>query len=74
MDKIFVIFLASFFAITPEVALAYFDPGSGSMLIQALVALVGGFFIFFKGVRMKLTALFSRDREEEPPQEEDRAA
>lgn len=40
--------------------LLYVDPGSGSYLIQALVAAVTGFLFFFKNIRMYLRDKFSR--------------
>ena len=40
--------------------LIYVDPGSGSYLIQALVAAVTGFIFFFKNIRMYLRDKFQR--------------
>jgi len=40
--------------------LLYVDPGSGSYLIQAVVAAVTGFLFFFKNIRMYLRDKFSR--------------
>jgi len=40
--------------------LLYVDPGSGSYLIQALVAAVTGFLFFFKNIRMYLRDKFQR--------------
>lgn len=40
--------------------LIYIDPGSGSYLIQALVAAVTGVLFFFKNIRMYLIDKFNR--------------
>ena len=40
--------------------LLYVDPGSGSYLIQAVVAAITGFFFFFKNIRMYVRDKFQR--------------
>jgi len=40
--------------------LLYVDPGSGSYLIQAVVAAVTGFLFFFKNIRMYIRDKFHR--------------
>jgi len=40
--------------------LVYIDPGSGSYLIQALVAAITGFLFFFKNIRMYVRDKFQR--------------
>ena len=40
--------------------LIYVDPGSGSYLIQAIVAAVTGFLFFFKNIRMYIVDKFHR--------------
>ena len=40
--------------------LLYVDPGSGSYLIQAIVAAVTGFLFFFKNIRMYVRDKFQR--------------
>jgi hypothetical protein len=40
--------------------LIYVDPGSGSYLIQAVVAAVTGFVFFFKNIRMYVRDKFQR--------------
>lgn len=37
-------------------SLLYVDPGSGSYLIQALVAGVAGFLFFFKNIKLYIRA------------------
>lgn len=38
----------------------YLDPGSGSMIVQALIAGALGFVMFFKNLRYKITHFFSK--------------
>ena len=40
--------------------LIYVDPGSGSYLIQAVVAAITGFLFFFKNIRMYVRDKFAR--------------
>ena len=40
--------------------LLYVDPGSGTYLIQAVVAAVTGFLFFFKNIRMYVRDKFQR--------------
>lgn len=40
--------------------LLYVDPGSGSYLIQAVVAAITGFLFFFKNIRMYIRDKFHR--------------
>ena len=40
--------------------LVYVDPGSGSYLIQAIVAGITGFLFFFKNIRMYVRDKFNR--------------
>ena len=49
--------------------LAYLDPGSGSMILQALLGGVAGLFVAIKmfGVRIKETLFFWRKNEDEAP-------
>ena len=51
--------------------LAYLDPGSGSMILQALLGGVAGLFVAVKmfGVRIKETLFFWRKDEEVPADE-----
>jgi hypothetical protein len=44
----------------PTSAHAYFDPGTGSMLMQALVAAVVGLAFTLRGLRSRLAALARR--------------
>ena len=49
--------------------LAYLDPGSGSMILQALLGGVAGLFVAIKmfGVRIKETLFFWRKNDDEAP-------
>jgi hypothetical protein len=53
---------------------AYLDPGSGSYLLQLLIAgLLGGFFVVrssWDKIKSFFRKLFSREEEEEPTDEE----
>ena len=55
--------------IISEVVLAYLDPGTGSMIIQALIAgLVGAAFaikIFWHKIKSGLARLFGKSRDEQ---------
>ncbi len=44
-------------------ALAYVDPGTGSLLLQALIALVAGGLALFRGWRMRLMQIFQRGKD-----------
>lgn len=48
--------------------LLYVDPGSGSYLVQAIVAAVTGFLFFFKNIRMYLRDKFERLFRKKRPQ------
>ena len=43
---------------------AYFDPGTGSLIIQAIIAFIAGTTLFFKnlwlGLHLKLMSFFSK--------------
>ncbi len=55
------------------VPLAYLDPGSGSMLLQMLLAGVAGIFVFMKFQGRRFMSLFSRTpddaSDEQPPED-----
>ena len=40
--------------LSPQAAYAYFDPGTGSLLIQILIASVGGLLIFYNKILLKI--------------------
>jgi len=45
--------------------LLYVDPGSGSYLIQVIIAAVLGFLFYFKNLWWKIRAFFWKPREKE---------
>ncbi|MDZ7798907.1 MAG: hypothetical protein U5L76_04880 [Patescibacteria group bacterium] len=59
-----ILFSSLFFLILPKVSLAYLDAGSGSYVIQIVIAiLAGGAFaikIFFRQIKRFFTKVFSR--------------
>ncbi len=53
-----------FSLLAPEPAYAYIDPGLGSMLLQGLAAGAISCLVFWRGLRRKITAFFSKDDRE----------
>jgi len=53
---------------------AYIDPGTGSMLLQALAAAFVGILAFGKHIKLFVLGLFSRKRDENPEAPEDAVA
>jgi hypothetical protein len=47
--------------------LLYIDPGSGSYLVQAIIAGVLGALFYFKTLWLKIKSLFGKGRKEMPP-------
>jgi hypothetical protein len=45
----------------------YIDPGSGSYLVQVIIAAVLGVAVFFKNIRMQIKSFFSRKSKDEAP-------
>ena len=60
------ILLISFFLLVPDLANAYIDPASGSMLIQALLAVLAGVSVslglFWKRIRSFFARILKRDK------------
>lgn len=54
--------LASFLLLFNAKAHAYFDPGSGSLVAQVIIAVIGGVVLFFKNVRMRLTYFLFKNK------------
>ncbi len=48
----------------PSDALAYIDPGSGSIVLQSILALLAAGFVTVRLVFKRFTGLFSRDTPE----------
>jgi hypothetical protein len=53
-------FWLSFFIFCSEPALAYLDPGTGSIILQALVAGVVSISVFFSSIRFKVAQFLKR--------------
>jgi len=43
----------------------YIDPGSGSYLVQVIVAGVLGVIVFFKNIRLYIRSFFFRDKKKD---------
>jgi hypothetical protein len=43
-------------------AQAYIDPGTGSMLLQVIGAVIAGAIFYFRELRLKILSMFSRRR------------
>ena len=44
----------------------YIDPGSGSYLLQAIIAAVLGALFYFKNIWFKIKSFFIKDKEDHP--------
>jgi hypothetical protein len=53
---------------------AYLDPGTGSMLIQFLVAAVGGVVFFFSNIKHIVLGFFGKKTDETTAQTDDDSA
>ena len=51
----------------PISAFAYIDPGSGMLLVQGLIALVGGIIVFIKNPVKSIKQVFQRIFKSNPP-------
>jgi hypothetical protein len=61
------IYIAAFGIAFPIYAYAYLDPGTGSIVIQAVIAAVVTLGIYLRQIRVFLRGLFSRKQEAKPP-------
>jgi hypothetical protein len=52
-----------------NLVLLYLDPGSGSMIVQALIAGALGFMMFFKNLKYKVARFFSKTKTDTPDDE-----
>jgi TRAP-type uncharacterized transport system fused permease subunit len=50
--------------------LLYVDPGSGSYLVQVIIAAILGALFYFKNLWWQIKAFFTRTKKEEPPKNE----
>lgn len=58
MKKRMVFLSLCLFVTFPSSAQAYFDPGTGSMILQALAAMLVTCLVFLHGVRQKVLSFF----------------
>jgi hypothetical protein len=57
-----------------KIPLLYIDPGSGSYLVQAIIAGVLGALFYFKSLWFKIRSLFGKGKKEAPPPEDEENA
>ncbi|MDO8482062.1 MAG: hypothetical protein Q7S75_03190 [bacterium] len=72
-----IFFFAAYFAVVPQVAQAYIDPGTGSLVVQAVLAAIFGASFAVKSYWYKLKKFFGfRSPEElkDAEQKDDTAA
>jgi hypothetical protein len=50
-----------------HIYLLYIDPGSGSYLVQVIIAAVLGVAVYFKNIRMRIKSFFSRKNKDKVP-------
>ena len=58
--KIFIFLLL--FILLPASAHSYFDPGSGSYLVQLIIAFIASCFVFFKNPIMFIKHYFKKNK------------
>jgi hypothetical protein len=56
-------------AVAPLPAFAYIDPGTGSMLVQSLLAVVAGALVFGRTLWQRVKGLMRRRRKTDDPAE-----
>lgn len=57
-------FLVLFLAVTISPAFAYLDPGTGSMIVSAIIGVAATLVFVFKGFFFKLAGLFKSKKED----------
>ena len=57
------IILTVLMLLAPGTALAYFDPGTGALIVQGLVGAVTFVVVFWGRVKVYIQSLFSRDKD-----------
>ncbi len=50
-----------------KIMLLYIDPGSGSYLVQAIIAAVLGGLFYFKNLWFRIRSFFGKGKKESPP-------
>jgi hypothetical protein len=59
--------MAILLSLSPTVAFAYFDPGTGSLLIQAAIGGIAAITVFWGNLKTYARALFSKGKPSLPP-------
>lgn len=54
--------LITFIVLLPTPALAYIDPGTGSIIISFIVGIVSAAFFYIKGFWLKIKSFFKRKK------------
>jgi NhaP-type Na+/H+ or K+/H+ antiporter len=65
--KVIIFFLAVLF---PTQAFAYFDPGTGSLLIQITVGAIAGIAVFWSKIKAAITSRFGRNQNQKDQTDE----
>jgi hypothetical protein len=50
-----------------KLLLLYIDPGSGSYLVQVIIAAILGVVFYFKNLWLRVKSFFMRDKKDEDP-------
>ena len=53
------------------VTLMYIDPGSGSYLVQVIIAAVLGVLFYFKNLWLKARSFFFKEKKDNPPEHDE---
>jgi hypothetical protein len=51
-----------------KMALLYIDPGSGSYLVQVIIAAILGGLFYFKNLWLRIKSFFMKNKKEIPPE------
>jgi hypothetical protein len=49
------------------ISLLYIDPGSGSYLVQVIIAAILGGLFYFKNLWWKIRSFFTKNKKDDPP-------
>ena len=57
-----------------RISFLYIDPGSGSYLVQMIIAGILGALFYFKNIWRRIRSFFTRDKKEETPKNDNENA
>jgi hypothetical protein len=57
-----------------NIVLLYIDPGSGSYLVQVIIAAILGGLFYFKNLWLKIKSFFVRGKKDMPPENDNKNA